>query len=184
MTQDRAERAAKRRERAERKKEGRRDRVRQERRQLLRRSIVTWGSVAVVAVLVIGGIIGGVVYWVTTSETLPPTKLTHPHTESLPPRQINSQPIPRGIQIHVMERNRTHPPGQMLVQYNCQDFQCEPDLIQKLTVLVQEYPPNVYLAPFPGMDAKIALAAPGRLEVLEDFNEGQIREFIGSNLNR
>ena len=122
-------------------------------------------------------------YAFATSKTLPPTKLIHPHTESLPPQQINTQPIPRGIQIHVMERNRTHPPGQMLVQYNCQDYQCEPDLIQKLTDLVQEYPPQVYLAPYPRMDAKIALAAPGNLEILETFDEERIREFIDRNLS-
>ena len=71
----------------------------------------------------------------------------------------------------------------MLVQYNCQDYQCEQDLIQNLTDLVQEFPPTVYLAPFPGMDAKIALAAPGELEILETFDENKIRQFIDDNLD-
>ena len=123
-------------------------------------------------------------YTVATSKTLPPTKLTHPHTESLPPQQINTLPIPRGIQIHVMERNSSHPPGQMLVQYNCEDYQCEPDLIQNLRDLVREFPSTVYLAPFPTMDAKIALAAPGDLEILETFEEGKIRKFVGRNLSQ
>ena len=83
-----------------------------------------------------------------------------------------------------MERNRTHPPGQMLVQYNCQGYQCEPDLVQNLTDLVKEYPPSVYLAPYPVMDAKIALAAPGKLETLESFDEERIRQFISRNLSR
>ena len=109
-------------------------------------------------------------YLAIASKNLPPTKLTHPDTGSLPPRQINTRPIPRGIQINVTGRNRTHPPGQMLVLYNCQDYECEPDLVQKLTDLVQGYPPSVYLAPYPGMDAKIALAAPGNLEILETFD--------------
>ncbi|MCZ6615404.1 MAG: hypothetical protein O6920_06465 [Chloroflexi bacterium] len=50
--------------------------------------------------------------------------------------------------------------------------------------IVESYPPQVYLAPYPGMDAKIALAAPGRLEVLDNFDEQRIREFIGKNLTK
>jgi hypothetical protein len=55
----------------------------------------------------------------------------------------------------------------MLVQYNCLEYQCEPDLVEKLIRIVKEFPPSVYLAPYPTMDAKIALAAPGRLLTLE-----------------
>ena len=40
------------------------------------------------------------------------------------------------------------------------------------------------MAPYPGMDAKIALAAPGRLLTLETLDEDRIREFINRNLNR
>ena len=86
-----------------------------------------------------------------------------------------------------MERNATHPPGQMLVQYNCRDYECEPDLIVDLIALVQTYPRTVYLAPYPGMDAKIALAAPGRLVTLDGFDDShrkQIHEFIKENLDR
>lgn len=152
-------------------------------RQETRRNVLWWVGIGTVAVLVLGGIIGAFVYQAASSKILPPTTLTHPHTESVPPQQINAQPIPRGIQIHLMERNSTHPDGQMLVQYNCQDYQCEQDLIQNLTDLVQEFPPTVYLAPFPGMDAKIALAAPGELEILETFDENKIRQFIDDNLD-
>ena len=83
-----------------------------------------------------------------------------------------------------MERGADHRVGGMLIQYNCVDYQCEPDLVQKLAELVQRYPPQVYLAPYPGMDAKIALAAPGKLETLDAFGEQRIRNFIERNLNR
>ena len=72
----------------------------------------------------------------------------------------------------------------MLVQYNCRDFPCEPDLVDRLTEIVQSFPPQVYLAPYPTMDAKIALAAPGKLLTLEAFDEVKIREFINDNLDR
>ena len=72
----------------------------------------------------------------------------------------------------------------MLVQYNCVNFQCDADLVDKLTEIVLTYPPQVYLAPYPTMDAKIALAAPGRLLTLDAFDADKIREFITDNLDR
>ncbi len=83
-----------------------------------------------------------------------------------------------------MERQASHERGSMLVQYNCVQYQCEPDLVEKLITIVREFPPSVYLAPYPIMDAKIALAAPGRLLTLETLDEGKIREFISSNSDR
>ena len=72
----------------------------------------------------------------------------------------------------------------MLVQYNCVEFQCEDDLVERLTEIVLSYPPQVYLAPYPTMDAKIALAAPGKLLTLDALEEDKIREFINDNLDR
>ena len=54
----------------------------------------------------------------------------------------------------------------------------------QLTEIVQGYPSSVYLAPYPGMDAKIALAAPGRLLTLDDLDENKIDEFIQNNMTR
>ncbi len=144
--------------------------------------------------LVVGGVlvvalaVGGSILFITTrsdfGKELPPTSYTIAHSESLPPQQINTAPIPRLIQEHVMERNAGHPRGSMLVQYNCAQYQCEPDLVEKLTTIVSDFPPYVYLAPYPTMDAKIALAAPGRLLTLETLDEEQIRKFINDNSNR
>ena len=83
-----------------------------------------------------------------------------------------------------MERQASHERGSMLVQYNCVQYQCEPDLVERLTEIVRDYPPYVYFAPYPTMDAKIALAAPGRLLTLEILDEDRIREFISSNSDR
>ena len=77
-----------------------------------------------------------------------------------------------------------HQRGSMLVQYNCRDYECEPELVEKLVEIVQSYPPNVYMAPYPGMDAKIALTAPSRLTTLETLDEEKIREFLDKNLSR
>ena len=161
--------------RDQRTKDSRRDRRRNFRHTVLVGSGMLALVVAGVGIFVLMGIL---------RKELPPTNFGPGHSESLPPAQINTSPIPRPIQEHVMERNRTHPPGQMLVQYNCRDYECEPDLVEKLIALVQNYPPTVYIAPYPGMDAKIALAAPGRLVTLDTLDEARIHEFIKENLDR
>lgn len=83
-----------------------------------------------------------------------------------------------------MERTPGLPRGQMLIEYNCVDYECDPNFVLAFERIVRSYPPTVYLAPFPGMDAKIALAAPGRLETLDGLDEDRIRSFIDNNLER
>ena len=121
--------------------------------------LVAGGVAAIVLV------VGGFTLFITTRSTfgkeLPPTSFSPDHSESMPAQQINTFPIPRLVQEHVMERQASHERGSMLVQYNCVQYQCEPDLVERLTEIVRDYPPYVYLAPYPTMDAKIALAAPG-----------------------
>ena len=56
--------------------------------------------------------------------------------------------------------------------------------MERLKEIVLDFPPEVYLAPYPTMDAKIALAAPGRLLTLDALEEEKIREFINDNLDR
>mgnify|MGYP002264947543 CR=1 FL=1 len=130
-------------------------------------------------------IIGGIVFLASNQKELPPTGFGPRHSETFPPRQINTVPIPRPEQEHVMERGGGHHrKGCMLVQYNCADYQCDPDMVEKLEALVGRYPPQVYLAPFPDMDAKIALAAPGKLLLLKAFDEDKIRGFIDANMDR
>ncbi len=167
-------------ERRQRAKDQRNKDSRRDRRRNLRRTILAGSGMLAVAVAVIGVF---VVLGLLQKE-LPPTNFGPNHSESLPPQQINRSPIPRPIQEHVMERNRTHPPGQMLVQYNCREYDCAPDLVEMLVKIVSNYPPSVYLAPYPSMDAKIALAAPGKLLTLDTLDEVKIINFINENLDR
>lgn len=137
-----------------------------------------------IAVVVVGGLVGFLGYSLATAKNLPPTSFTAAHSELLPPTQVNARPIDRLIQEHVMERNASHADGQMLVQYNCDDYDCEDGFEESLEEIVTRFPRTVYLAPYPGMDAKIALAAPGRLETLDELDEERIVGFIRSNLSR
>jgi len=166
-------------------RQGARGRRRQEsqragRRNLTRTLLSVFGGLVLVSLVV-----GGIYLFAKSLKVLPPTEFGPGHIESFPPQQINLVPILRSIQEHVMERGGGHHQvGSMLVQYNCDNYQCEPDLVQKLTDIVGDYPSQVYLAPYPSMDAKIALAAPGRLETLDSLDEQRIRQFIVKNLGR
>ena len=85
--------------------------------------------------------IGGVVLLANAHKELPPTGFGPSHTETFPPRQINTVSIPRPTQEHMMERGGGHHrKGSMLVQYNCADYECEPDLVERLTEIVRSYP--------------------------------------------
>ena len=169
-------------------RQGARGRRRQDSRKarfgnLRRRLIMAAAGFTVTSLVVAGG-----VFFMTTRSTfgkiLPPTGFSAAHRETFPPQQINTQPIHRLVQEHVMERNASHSSGKMLVQYNCVDYECEPGLVQDLTEIVLDFPATVYLAPYPTMDAKIALAAPGRLLTLDAFDQIEIRKFITDNLDR
>ena len=167
---------------------GARDRRQQESRRARWRNLRRKVLVAAVGFTATTVAVAGIVLFMTTRSTfgkiLPPTGFSPAHLESLPLQQINTQPIPRLEQEHVMERAAGHERGSLLVQYNCVNYECEPDLVEKLTEIVLDFPPYVYLAPYPTMDAKIALAAPGRLLTLENLDEAKIRKFITDNADR
>ena len=165
-------------------RERRQQASRRARRGNFRRNLMMAGGGLAVLVLAIGGFALFMVTSNTFGKILPPTGYTPAHRETLPRQQINSQPIHRLVQEHVMERDAGHARGSMLVQYNCRNYQCDEDLVDRLTEIVSSYPPQVYLAPYPTMDAKIALAAPGKLLLLDAFEEDKIREFINDNLDR
>ena len=127
-------------------------------------------------ILITVGIIAGLGWLMTLSPNLPPTS-TQNHSEDSPLSHIVTTEIPDAIQRHMFEHaDGSGAPG-IIIQYNCDDYDCEPDLIQKLTALVEEYPDNVYLAPN-NYDGKIILTKLGKREVLDQFNEQTIRDFI------
>ena len=163
-------------------KERRHQRTRGDRTANRRRTAI---RVGIAAVVITGLVVGAVFFVISNSKILPPTSFGPAHSEQFPSRQINSSPIPRPIREHVMERGGGHHlKGSMLIQYNCDRFECEPDMITRLREIVSARPSNVYLAPFPAMDAKIALAAPGRLVTLDELDESRITRFIFDNLGR
>ena len=126
--------------------------------------------------LITVGVIGGIGWSASLVPNLPPTSQQN-HSEDSPSAHIVNQPIPDAIQRHMFEHaDGSGPPG-IIIQYNCNDYVCESDLVQKLTALVEEYPDNVYLAPN-NYDSKIILTKLRKREVLDQFDEQAIRDFI------
>lgn len=123
-------------------------------------------------------------YWLVASlggsPSLPPTGVMAGHPETFPPRRVMSEPIDERVQSHVIEHG-SHAPGAkpgVIISYNCDRFACEPELVDRLSRIVERYPDGVYLAPYPRMRAKIALTTLGKSETLDELNEARINAFI------
>lgn len=97
----------------------------------------------------------------------PPT--SGPHLPTLAAWGIHESPIPKELQVHNLED------GGVLVQYNCTD--CA-ELVAKLQDIVGRYKNDVILAPYPGMDARIALTAWTRIDKFNEFDEARVVRFI------
>jgi len=98
----------------------------------------------------------------------PPT--SGPHLPYIAPWGIHTAPIARELQVHNLED------GGVMVQYHCAS-PC-PDLVAKLTEIVQRYDTQVILAPFPAMRTRIALTAWMRLDAFDELDEARIVRFI------
>lgn len=98
----------------------------------------------------------------------PPT--SGPHLPYLAPWGIHTIPIPKELQVHNLED------GGVLVKYNCP--QGCPELVEKLKTIVNRYEKHVILAPYPGMDRRIALTAWGRIDKFDEIDENRIVRFI------
>jgi hypothetical protein len=103
-----------------------------------------------------------------TYNSSPPT--SGPHYTFLARWGIHTEPIANELQVHNLED------GGVMVQYNCPEA-C-PDLVAQLTRVVERYDTQVILAPYPDMEARIALTAWQRIDTFETFDEDRIVAFI------
>ena len=86
----------------------------------------------------------------------------------MPQTHITDIPIPDSMQRHMLEHADGRGKPRVIIQYNCQKYSCEPDLIEKLANLVKKYPDNVYLAPNT-YDGKIILTKLGKRQIFGRF---------------
>ncbi len=118
-----------------------------------------------------------VAYLVSNREKLPGTT-TRGHIERYPESRVLSKQMDPRIRAHVLEHaDGSGLPG-IIINYNCEQFECEPDFIDRLAKFAKDYPDRVYVAPFKNMSSKLVISASGRQDVLDDFDEQRIRNFI------
>jgi hypothetical protein len=98
----------------------------------------------------------------------PPT--SGPHMPYVAPWGIHTEPVPKELQVHNLED------GGVVIQYNCPSGCAE--LVEKLKAVVQRYKDEIILAPYPGMQRRIALTAWTRLDAFDDFDDARITRFI------
>jgi hypothetical protein len=103
-----------------------------------------------------------------TYNTYPPT--SGPHLGALAEWGVHDEPVPNELQVHNLED------GGVMVQYDCPDG-CQ-ELVAQLAELIEPYREGVILAPYPGMETRIALTAWERIDRLDEFDEGRIKRFI------
>ncbi len=129
---------------------------------------------------------GGLLVWAVvqaltaTPVFLPPTDVVG-HIESVPPDHILDEPMSIPVQKHMLEHADGNGPPGVVINYNCQDYECEPDMVERLADIVRDYPDFVYLAPLPNMTAKLAITRVGAIETFDTFDENTeaaIRAFI------
>jgi len=154
------------------------ERVSKEKKPFPVKKVRNWGLGIVIVGLVIFG-----AFWLISSilnaPSLPPTDMAN-HIEVSPSSHVLREPMDIRIHKHMLEHSDgTGPPG-IIINYNCEDFNCEIDLVEKLESFVEKYPLNVYVAPFPNMGAKITLTRLNKIEVLEEYNEQTIENFINT----
>ena len=80
------------------------------------------------------------------------------------------------LQVHALEH------GGVLVQYNCPTA-CR-DLVQQLRSITRGYDSKVILAPYSRMPSRIALTSWGKIDLLDEFDQERIEEFVKKNRNR
>ena len=148
------------------------------RKDATKKSIKKWIGITV-AVLVLIFAVNAFLRFASTRDVFPPTSSLN-HTETGPDKHISDKPFTFNDQVHMLEHAdgvQNGPPG-VFINYNCIEFDCEDDLIEKLTKIAKDYPEFVYLAPYTNMSAKIVLTKEGKQEIFESFEENKIRRFI------
>ena len=139
-------------------------------KKIIRRILTTLVTVA---------IISGIIWIIVTPSrrpNLPPTVMQG-HIEVNPKAHIITEPMPDPVQRHMIEHADGGGKPGIIIQYNCEKYDCESDLVTKLTDLVKQYPDNVYLAPNI-YDGKIILTKMGESMILDTFDESKIKMFI------
>jgi len=138
-----------------------------------KKQIKIYGIVLIVLVGLIYGFTA-----LSSVKSLPPTTMKN-HIEVVPETQILKEPIELKIHRHVLEHfdSGQDSRGGVIINYDCMNYNCEPDLIEKLEAFTKEYE-YVYVAPFKNMKEKIVITKLNQIRKLNSYDESAIKQFI------
>lgn len=77
------------------------------------------------------GIAFGIYLGVGSIKIYPPTDLSG-HSELIPPSRVLKEPMKIPIQKHMLEHADGNGRPGVVINYNCEDYTCQKELIQKL----------------------------------------------------
>jgi len=100
----------------------------------------------------------------------PPT--SGPHTAGVARWGVHTEPLAKEMQLHNLED------GGVAINYNCQDC---PELVERLEAVAIQFD-RVVLAPYPGLNRKIALTAWGKIDTFDEFDRERIVKFIKAHI--
>lgn len=145
----------------------------QESKANLIRKARNWAiGLVIISALVVGGY-----FWWTNREVLPPTDISG-HIEQSPSAHILDEPMPIQIQKHMLEHADGNGPPGVVINYNCEDFECEANLLKELAEIANQYPEFVYVAPYRKMTKKLAITRYQKIETFDSFNREALVRFI------
>lgn len=110
----------------------------------------------------------------------PPTDMVG-HIEQNPPSHVMNEPMLLLVQKYMLEHSDGKGRPGVVINYNCEDFECESDLRGKLKEIVNKCPEFVYIAPFPNMGRKIAITRMGRIKTFDSLDSDALVRFIKEN---
>lgn len=121
---------------------------------------------------------GGYTYYIN-QELLPPTDMAN-HIEKSPPSHILKESMDIRVFKHMLEHADGKGKPGVIINYNCKEFKCKNDFITKLEEFAKrnKYKEFIYVAPFKSMSAKLVITKLGKQEILDDFDEDKIKQFI------
>ena len=122
-------------------------------------------------------IVGLIVWGFMSIQTLPPS-ISSGHSEQSPPSNILKTPMSDSIQRHMLEHSYGNGAPGRIINYNCDNYDCSDDLIEKLEAFAIKYSDNVFVAPYDNMDSMIALTKEGSIKLLDSYDEEVISNFI------
>ena len=135
--------------------------------------------ILLIALVGTAAVVSGLYVLISNQPIFPPTDQAG-HIERSPSAHVIGEPMGISVQKHMLEHADGGGPPGVIINYNCEDFECEPGLIANLAGIAERYEQFVYVAPYPGMSKKLAITRYQMIQTFDAFSERELVSFIES----